>query len=77
MPKARAEILAQGQTRLVDETLATRRDLKELELRLKREIHAMTIKFGGITGRCRWPDRHVAKASIHSDIARGVDKKRL
>lgn len=38
MPEAQAEILAQEQTRLVEETLATKRNLKELELRLKNEF---------------------------------------
>ena len=52
MPEEQAEILAHEQTRLIDETLATKRDLKELELRLKSEMHAaeqrMTIKLGGM-----------------------------
>ena len=38
MPEAQAEVLARSQTTLIDEKLATKQDLKELEARLTRDI---------------------------------------
>lgn len=43
MPEAQAEVLVRRQARLIDEQLATKRDLKELELRLK---HDLTLRLG-------------------------------
>ena len=43
MPEAQAEVLVRTQARLIDEQLATKRDLKELELRLK---HDLTVRLG-------------------------------
>ncbi len=45
MPEAQAEVLARSQARLINEELATKRDLKELELRLK---HALTVRLGSM-----------------------------
>ena len=45
MPEAQAEILARQQAKLINEELATKRDLKELELRLK---HALTVRLGSM-----------------------------
>ena len=41
MPEAQAEVLADEQTNLIENNLATKRDLKELEQRL-------TIRLGGM-----------------------------
>ena len=41
MPEEQAEVLARSQATLIDEKLATKRDLKELELRLKRDIQEL------------------------------------
>ena len=38
MPEAQAEVLARSQAILIDEKLATKQDLKELEARLTRDI---------------------------------------
>ena len=38
MPEAQAEVLARSQATLIDEKLATKQDLKELEARLTRDI---------------------------------------
>lgn len=46
MPEAQAEVLVRRQARLTDEQLATKRDLKELELRLK---HDLTVRLGAMT----------------------------
>ena len=43
MPEAQAEVLARSQATLIYEKLATKRDLKELELRLK---HDLTLRLG-------------------------------
>ena len=45
MPEPQAEVLARAQARLIDEQLATKRDLKELELRLK---HDLTLRLGSM-----------------------------
>ena len=39
------EVLARSQATLIDEKLATKRDLKELELRLK---HDLTLRLGSM-----------------------------
>ena len=41
MPEEQAEVLARSQATLIDEKLATKQDLKELELRLKRDIQEL------------------------------------
>ena len=41
MPEELAEVLARSQATLIDEKLATKQDLKELELRLKRDIQEL------------------------------------
>ena len=41
MPEEQAEVLARSQAMLIDEKLATKQDLKELELRLKRDIQEL------------------------------------
>ena len=38
MPEAQAEVLAKSQAKLIDEKLATKHDLKELEERLRRDM---------------------------------------
>ena len=45
MPEAQAEVLARLRATLIDEKLATKRDLKELELRLK---HDLTLRLGSM-----------------------------
>ena len=45
MPEAQAEVLARSQATLIDEKLATKRGLKELELRLK---HDLTLRLGSM-----------------------------
>ena len=45
MPEAQAEVLARSQATLIDEKLATKQDLKELELRLK---HGLTLRLGSM-----------------------------
>ena len=45
MPEEQAEVLARSQAALIDEKLATKRDLKELELRLK---HDLTLRLGSM-----------------------------
>ena len=46
MPEEQAEVLAHSQSTLIDEKLATKRDLQELELRLK---HDLTLRLGSMT----------------------------
>lgn len=41
MPSAQAEILAEGQSRLIDERLTTKDDLERLELRLTLRLGTM------------------------------------
>ena len=38
MPEAQAEVLAHSQATLIDEKLATKQDLKELEILLRRDL---------------------------------------
>ena len=45
MPEAQAEALADSQAKLIDEKLATKHDLKELETRL---THQLTIRLGSM-----------------------------
>ncbi len=45
MPEVQAEVLARSQATLIDEKLATKQDLKELELRLK---HDLTLRLGSM-----------------------------
>lgn len=45
MPEPQAEILAEEHTRLIEEHLASKRDLLEMENRLKYDL---TIRMGGI-----------------------------
>ena len=45
MPEAQAEVLARSQATLIDEKLATKQDLKELELRLKYDL---TLRLGSM-----------------------------
>ena len=45
MPEAQAEVPARSQATLIDEKLATKQDLKELELRLK---HDLTLRLGSM-----------------------------
>ena len=48
MPEAQAEVLVRRQARLIDEQLATKRDLKELELRLTVRLGAMMVVAVGV-----------------------------
>ena len=56
MPEKQAEVLARSQATLIDETLATKQDLKELEARLRRDMkelelrlkHDLTIRLGSM-----------------------------
>ena len=52
MPEEQAEVLAQSQATLIDEKLATKQDLKELEMNLRREMKEselwLTIRLGSI-----------------------------
>ena len=43
MPEAQAEVLADSQTKLIDEKLATKQDLKKLELRLTIRLGSMVV----------------------------------
>ena len=45
MPEAQAEVLARTQATLINEKLATKQDLRELELRL---TYNLTIRFGSM-----------------------------
>ena len=45
MPEEQAEVLARSQAALIDEKLATKRDLKELEMHLK---HDLTLRLGSM-----------------------------
>lgn len=44
MPEEQAEVLAQSQATLVDEKLATKQDLKELEMNLRREMKELELR---------------------------------
>ncbi len=52
MPEQQAEIQAEAMAELVEERLATKQDLKELEVSLKHEMKEMemrmTIRLGGM-----------------------------
>ena len=56
MPEKQAEVLARSQATLINETLATKQDLKELEDRLRRDLkelelrlkHDLTIRLGSM-----------------------------
>ena len=56
MPEAQAEVLANSQAKLIDEKLATKQDLKELEERLRRDMrelelrlkHDLTVRLGSM-----------------------------
>ena len=56
MPEGQAEALANSQAMLIDQKLATKRDLNELELALKRDLkeleltlkHDLTIRLGSM-----------------------------
>ena len=43
MPEGQAEVLARSQATLIDEKLATKQDLKELELRLTIRLGSMMV----------------------------------
>ena len=43
MPEKQAEVLARSQATLINETLATKQDLKELELRLTMRLGTMMV----------------------------------
>ena len=43
MPEAQAEVLARSQANLIDEKLATKEDLKALELRLKHDLMRLGV----------------------------------
>lgn len=45
MPEQQAEVLARTHTMSIDEKLATKQDLRELELRLK---HDLTLRLGSM-----------------------------
>lgn len=45
MPAPQAEVPARTHAKLIDEKLATKQDLKELELRLK---HDLTVRLGSL-----------------------------
>ena len=48
MPEQQAETLARLQATLIDEKLATKRDLKELELRLTLRLGSVMVVFIGV-----------------------------
>ena len=56
MPEAQAEVLANSQAKLIDEKLATKQDLKDLEERLRRDMkelelrlkHDLTVRLGSM-----------------------------
>ena len=48
MPEEQAEVLARPQATLIDETLATKKDLKELELRLTLRLGSMMVVAVGV-----------------------------
>jgi hypothetical protein len=61
MPEAQAEVLARSQATLIDEKLATKQDLKELELRL-------TIRLGSNDGRGHRRSRRVGKIAVRTGL---------
>ena len=48
MPEKQAEVLARSQAALINETLATKQDLKELELRLTIRLGSMMVVAIGV-----------------------------
>ncbi len=48
MPEEQAEVLARSQAALIDEKLATKQDLKELELRLTIRLGSMMVVAVGV-----------------------------
>jgi hypothetical protein len=44
MPEEQAEVLARSQATLIDEQLATKHDLQELEARLRRDMKEMELR---------------------------------
>ena len=52
MPEVQAEVLARSQAKLINEQLATKQDLKELEERLRRDMKELefrlTIRLGSM-----------------------------
>ena len=48
MPEAQAVVLARSQATLIDEKLATKQDLKELELRLTIRLGSMMVVAIGV-----------------------------
>lgn len=48
MPAEQAEVLADSYATLIDEKLATKRDLKELELRLTLRLGSMVVTAVGV-----------------------------
>ena len=56
MPEKQAEVLARSQATLIDEKLATKQGLKELEARLRRDMkelelrlkHDLTLRLGSM-----------------------------
>ena len=48
MPEEQAEVLARSQAMLIDEKLATKQDLKELELRLTIRLGSMMVVAVGV-----------------------------
>ena len=48
MPEAQAEVLARSQANLIDEKLATKEDLKKLELRLTMRLGSMMVVAVGV-----------------------------
>ena len=48
MPEAQAEVLTRSQATLIDEKLATKQDLKELELRLTIRLGSMMVVAIGV-----------------------------
>ena len=48
MPEEQAEVLARSQAALIDDNLATKQDLKELELRLTIRLGSMMVVAVGV-----------------------------
>ena len=48
MPEEQAEVLAHSQATLINEKLATKRDLKDLELRLTLRLGSMMVTAVGV-----------------------------
>ena len=44
MPEKQAEVLARSQATLINEKLATKQDLKELEARLRRDMKELELR---------------------------------